>query len=72
MFTDLKTYTTNIDDFKYIRLAIDSMVEAKPLDQSSRTVSAATGTDSQSGKSKLLDGKVAVSFACIPFIGMAS
>ena len=64
VFEDLVEYTRNSDDFNYIRRTIESMVEAKPLELASHSV---TGTDSH--KSRTGDAKAAPPSACVPFIG---
>lgn len=77
MLRDLKRYTTNADHFKFIRLAIDSIVDAKPLDVGSRSasvVSAGAADPSSGSKGKGPDNnnhKVpVVPSACVPFIGL--
>ncbi|KAF5376065.1 hypothetical protein D9615_007684 [Tricholomella constricta] len=72
MFKDLKLFTTNVDDFKYIRQTVASIVEAKPLDASSHAASVVSGggTDTQSGKGKAGAERPTVPSACNPFIGV--
>jgi GDP/GTP exchange factor required for growth at low temperature len=71
VFNDLKVYTSNADDFLYIRRAVDAIADAKPLDVSSRAASivSAGGTDSK-GKAHS-DSKLSNPSACIPFIGQS-
>jgi Gdp/GTP exchange factor required for growth at low temperatures len=69
MLNDLRIYTSNVDDFLYIHRAINSIVDAKPLDVSSRAASITSvgGTDFK-GKVHS-DSKISPPSACIPFIG---
>jgi Gdp/GTP exchange factor required for growth at low temperatures len=67
MYRDLKQFTTNIDDFKFMRKVVDSMVDAEPLDTNSHPASVVS--DSQSGRSRGSDPRSAMPSACIPFIG---
>ena len=67
MYRDLKQFTTNIDDFKFMRQVVDSMVDAEPLDTNSHPASVVS--DSQSGRSRGSDTRSAMPSACIPFIG---
>lgn len=58
MLRDLKKFTANTDDFKFMRNVVDSIVNA------------GSGTESQSGKSKAgSENQPATPSACIPFIG---
>ena len=66
MYKDLKQFTANIDDFKFMRQVVDSIVDVEPLDTNSHPTSVVS--DSQSGKSKT--GSENRPSACIPFIGM--
>ncbi|KAF9468282.1 hypothetical protein BDZ94DRAFT_1317952 [Collybia nuda] len=71
MFKDLKAFTTNSEDFKYIRQSIKSVIEAKTLDTNTHApsvISGGGGADTQLGKGKL--ERQATSPACIPFIGI--
>lgn len=74
MFTDLKSYITHDEDFKFIRRAVESIVDAKPLEPASHTPSVVSGgaTDNPSGKSKLVSDRPQIPIACIPFIGKNS
>lgn len=69
MFKDLKIFTTNSEDFKYIRQVVESIVDAKPLDANTHAASVVSGggADTQPGKSKT--DRPAISSVCIPFIG---
>ena len=67
MFRDLKQFTANIDDFKFMRQVVDSIVDAKPVGTNSHPASV---SDSQSGKSKAgSEARSVIPSACIPFIG---
>ncbi|KAF8889083.1 hypothetical protein BD779DRAFT_1672040 [Infundibulicybe gibba] len=73
MFKDLKIYTTNQDDFKYIRQTVDAIVDAKPIDRSSHATSVVSGggTDVHSGKSRATsEARPPAPMNCIPFIGV--
>ena len=71
MYRDLKQFTANTDDFKFMRQVVESIVDAKPLETNSRSASVVSGggTDSQSRKSKGSENRPAIPSACIPFIG---
>ncbi|KAF8970688.1 hypothetical protein BDZ97DRAFT_1694461 [Flammula alnicola] len=70
MYRDLKQFTSNVDDFKFMRQVIDSIVDSKPLENSNHAASVVSG-DSQSGKGKAgTDNRPAIPSACIPFIGI--
>lgn len=69
MFKDLKIFTTNSEDFKYIRQVVESIVDAKPLDANTHAASVVSGgADTQPGKAKT--DRQAMSSVCIPFIGL--
>lgn len=70
MFKDLKIFTTNSEDFKYIRQVVESIVDAKPLDANTHAASVVSGgaADTQTGKAKT--DRQALSSVCIPFIGV--
>jgi hypothetical protein len=68
MYRDLKQFTANIDDFKFMRQVVDSIVDAKPLGTNSHPASVVS--DSHSGKSRAgSEIRSAMPSACIPFIG---
>ena len=69
IFRDLKQFTSQQDDFKIMRQVVESIVDSKPLDPSSRTPSIISA-DSHSGKSKPGSETRPGSSACIPFIGI--
>jgi len=72
MYRDLKQFTANTDEFKFIRQAVESIVDVKPLETNSHSASVVSGggTDSQSGKSKAgSETRPVIPSACIPFIG---
>lgn len=75
IFTDLKQWTTNADNFKHIRQTVDAIVDAKPLDTGSHAASVVSGgaTDGQSGKNRgaAEHRASAVPPVCVPFIGMS-
>lgn len=71
MFNDLRSFITNSEDFKFIRHAVESIVDAKPLETGSHAsvVSGGGGSaDAQSGKGKTIIAPP-IPTACIPFIG---
>jgi len=68
MFKDLKVFTSNADDFMYIRQTVESIVDQKNVEASSHAASVVS-TDTQSGKSKTASERPAAPTACIPFIG---
>ncbi|KAG5642703.1 hypothetical protein DXG03_002306 [Asterophora parasitica] len=71
MFKDLKVFTTNVDDFKYIRQTVASISDAKPLDTAhAASVVSGGGTDTQSGKAKTGAERPVVPAACVPFVGV--
>ena len=61
---DLKQFTSSVDDFKFIRRAIDAIAEIKPLGTSSTSV-VNVGAESKGKQAE----RPPVSTACIPFIG---
>ena len=68
MYRDLKQFTANIDDFKFMRQVVDSIVDVEPLDTNSHPTSVVS--DSQSGKSRTgSETRPGMPSACIPFIG---
>ena len=68
MYRDLKQFTANIDDFKFMRQVVDSIVDVEPLDTNSHPTSVVS--DSQSGKSRSgSENRPGMPSACIPFIG---
>jgi hypothetical protein len=72
VFEDLKAWTDVKDDFKFVRQAVTSMIDAKPINVRSHAASvASTGaTDGLSSRSKATsDGKPLTPPGCIPFIG---
>lgn len=64
MFTDLKSFITDDGDYKFIRLAVQSIVDEASLEPRSQTPSAVS-----IGKRKMTSEQAHVSSACIPFIG---
>jgi hypothetical protein len=73
MFRDLKQFTAIADDFKFMRQAVDSIVDTKPLEGSSQTASVVSGggTESQNGKGKASsDHGPTMPTMCIPFVGI--
>lgn len=71
MFRDLKQFTSNAGDFKFMRQIVDSIVDSKPLESSHHAASVVSGGDSQNGKGKSgSDNRPVIPSACIPFIGM--
>ncbi|KJA24910.1 hypothetical protein HYPSUDRAFT_65218 [Hypholoma sublateritium FD-334 SS-4] len=71
MYKDLKCLIANVDDFKYMRTIVDSIVDAKPLDSNNNAASIVSGGDSLSGKGKAAaDNRPIIPSACIPFIGV--
>ncbi|KAF5329123.1 hypothetical protein D9758_017145 [Tetrapyrgos nigripes] len=64
MFSDFRTYISNVDNFKYIRRAVDAIADAKPLNSTTTHSGSVT-----SGSAPSLD-KPIVPSACIPFIGI--
>jgi len=69
MYRDLKQFTANVDDFKFMRQVVDSIVDVEPLDTNSHPTSVVS--DSQSGKSKTgSENRSGMPSACIPFIGI--
>jgi Gdp/GTP exchange factor required for growth at low temperatures len=70
MFKDLKVWTNDDDDFKFMRDSISNMLDAKPLDVNSHaSVTSTMGTDDQSGKGRSASEIKVLPIACIPFIG---
>ena len=71
MFRDLKHFTAVADDFKFMRQVIDSIVDAKPVEDGAHSASVVSGgTDSQNGKGKATsDNRSMRPTACIPFFG---
>ena len=63
MFKDLKQFTANIDDFKFMRQVVDSIVDVEPLDTNSHPTSVVSDSQSRTGSENRLPS------ACIPFIG---
>ncbi|KAF8999840.1 hypothetical protein BDQ17DRAFT_1427575 [Cyathus striatus] len=72
VFRDLKKFTSNVDDFKFMRDAVESIVDAKPLEASSHAASIASGggTDPSTRARTGSDARPNVPTACIPFIGI--
>jgi GDP/GTP exchange factor required for growth at low temperature len=68
MFKDLKVFTSNTDDFVYIRQIVESIIDPKNAEINSHATSVVSG-DTQSGKSKAASERPAAPIACIPFIG---
>jgi Gdp/GTP exchange factor required for growth at low temperatures len=68
MFKDLKVFTSNANDFMYIRQVVESIVDPKNVDASSRAASVVSG-DTHSGRSKTTAERPAAPTACVPFIG---
>ncbi|KAK7447019.1 Guanine nucleotide exchange factor lte1 [Stygiomarasmius scandens] len=69
MFADFKVYISNVDNFKYIRRAVDAIADAKPLNSNTHAASVVSGGGEPSGKGKSSLDKPIVP-ACIPFIGI--
>lgn len=69
VYRDLKQFTVPGDDFKFVRQVIDSIVDRKPLDESTRAASVISTGDSQGGKSRGATDTKAVPSHCVPFIG---
>ncbi|KAL0952471.1 hypothetical protein HGRIS_006737 [Hohenbuehelia grisea] len=68
MLNDLKEFTTPLDDFKYIRTAIDSIADNKPLESSSHApsiISSSGANRSRTGS----ESRQMLPTACVPFIG---
>lgn len=67
VFNDLKQFISPDNDFKIMRVVVDSIIDHKPLEGTchSHTASVASGGDSQSGKNKTSS----IPTSCIPFIG---
>ncbi|KAF9555730.1 hypothetical protein CPC08DRAFT_765709 [Agrocybe pediades] len=67
---DLKQFISPENDFKIMRMVVDSIIAAKPLDGASHSASV-SGGDSQSGKNKASSDHSLplVPTSCIPFIG---
>ena len=63
MYKDLKQFTANIDDFKFMRQVVDSIVDVEPLDTNSHPTSVISDSQSRTGSESRLPS------ACIPFIG---
>lgn len=72
MFKDLTVFTSNADDFQYIRQTIEIIADAKNVDTGSRAASVISGggTDVQSGKGRGGSERPVAPSACIPFIGV--
>jgi hypothetical protein len=72
VFDDLRAWADAKDDFKFVRQAVTSMIDAKPINVGSHAPSiVSTGaTDGMSSKSRTTDGKPPVLQGCIPFIGV--
>ena len=66
MFTNFQQFIANVDDFKFMRNAVDSIVQAKPLEDSSHPPSVVSGGTESKHKS---EQKPVTPPACIPFIG---
>ena len=60
-------FTANTDDFMYIRQVVESIVDPKNTEASSRA--SVVSTDTHSGRSKTASERPAAPTACIPFIG---
>ncbi|TFK72390.1 ras GEF [Pluteus cervinus] len=69
MFNDLKSFITNSEDFKFIRRAVESIIDAKPMEAGSHASVVSSITEGPSGRTKSIIGPV-VPTACIPFIGV--
>jgi GDP/GTP exchange factor required for growth at low temperature len=70
VFKILKDFTTNADEFKFIRKLVESIVESKPLENSSRAASVVSGGNTdQSSKGKAATDKAHTPTACVPFFG---
>ncbi|KAF8630266.1 hypothetical protein AX17_005452 [Amanita inopinata Kibby_2008] len=67
MFNDFRQLISNVDDFRYMRRVIDSIVDSKPLDDTSASV-VSGGTDSKHKASS--DQRPPLPSSCIPFIGV--
>ena len=63
MYRDLRQFTANIDDFKFMRQVVDSIVDVDPLDTNSYATSVVSDSQSRAGSENRLPS------ACIPFIG---
>ncbi|KAF9027864.1 ras GEF [Hymenopellis radicata] len=84
LLKDLRIFTSGEDSFKYIRHAVDAIVDAKPIEVNSRAPSVISGGGTNSGahlghsgpstgKSKSVDlgaSAGSASATCIPFIGI--
>jgi GDP/GTP exchange factor required for growth at low temperature len=66
MFKDLRVFTSNTDDFMYIRQIVESIVDPKSTEVNSHATSIVSG---DTGKSKATSERQAAPIACIPFIG---
>ena len=70
VFKILKDFTTNTDEFKFIRKLVESIVESKPLENGSRAASVVSGGNTDhSSKSKAATDKAHIPTACVPFFG---
>ncbi|EAU87807.1 hypothetical protein CC1G_09426 [Coprinopsis cinerea okayama7 len=74
VFRNLKTFVSSADGFAHIRRAVESIVDAKPMESSSHAssiISGSTGTEGQQTRSRSgTDSKPPVPTACVPFIGV--
>ncbi|KAF7977887.1 hypothetical protein HWV62_2432 [Athelia sp. TMB] len=73
VYNDLKAWVSSSDDFKFIRQAVATMLDAKPINAGSHVTAdvSTSGTDALSSKSKLtVDGKPLPPQTCVPFIGV--
>ncbi len=66
MFTNFQQFIGNVDDFKFMRNAVDSIVQAKPMEDSSHPPSVVSGGTESKHKS---EQRSVTPPACIPFIG---
>lgn len=71
VFKILKDFTTNADEFKFIRKLVESIVESKPLENGSRAASVVSGGNTDhSSKGKAATDKAHIPTACVPFFGI--
>lgn len=71
VFKILKDFTTNADEFKFIRKLVESIVESKPFENGSRAASVVSGGNTdQSSKGKAATDKAHIPTACVPFFGI--
>ncbi|KAG8908936.1 hypothetical protein FRB99_000039 [Tulasnella sp. 403] len=70
VFDDLKEFANPRGNFRFIREAIDTMMDKQPMKANDGTTPISASASTHSVKGKSVDGRASVSQSCIPFIGI--